>query len=548
MLDVKHFHQTYDVITNATLKTFRPGSNIVLGFRFGMLIIMVSFSQLSLCTTNNTGYNAQSNVTTAPFDFKGAYTTKLPDTTHNVAGRLDRTKASKRSNGPPNLVLIIADDLGWPYLGVLGDNNVMTPNLDLLGKDGAIFSMGHSSSNICAPTLRTLISGLYPVQYERRASEIAKARIAKVGGIPKTADNSHKLELVKKEYETGAIEHFNTLPRMLKNKGYVSHQSGKWWEQSYQHGGFTDGMTEGWSWQDLVVQGNSGFFTQMGGWGNSIGRTTMKPIDKFLQENAHRPFFLWFAPSLPHSPLNPPYRFYKYFDTRTDLSESAKLYYANIAWFDWSVGQLVDDLEKNGALHNTLIVYLSDNGWDQEADKEYIADYLNLANGGPRGKASFFDTALRTPFVFHWPEKIKPLKDDQHLVNAIDIVPTLLDYAGVAIPKELPGYSLKPVLEGGNINNPRPFMVGRLTNHRSGTNFRGQILNKNDDPMGIKMIGYYRRDSRWHFVWLPSSDEFALYDLQINPRQTIDYSSKSPDLVKLFKADILSWRSMYETE
>ena len=91
-------------------------------------------------------------------------------------------------------------------------------------------------------------------------------------------------------------------------------------------------------------------------------------------------------------------------------------------------------------------------------------------------------------------------------------------------------------------------MVGRLTNHRSGTNFRGQILNKNDDPMGIKMIGYYRRDSRWHFVWLPSSDEFALYDLQINPRQTIDYSSKSPDLVKLFKADILSWRSMYETE
>ena len=144
-------------------------------------------------------------MTTAPFDFRGAYTTKLPDTTHNVAGRLDRTKASKRSNGPPNLVLIIADDLGWPYLGILGDNNVMTPNLDLLGKDGAIFSMGHSSSNICAPTLRTLISGLYPVQYERRASEIAKARIAKVGGIPKTADNSHKLELVKKEYETGAI-------------------------------------------------------------------------------------------------------------------------------------------------------------------------------------------------------------------------------------------------------------------------------------------------------------------------------------------------------
>ena len=543
---VRHVQQRYGVTFHATSKAFRPNNSVVFGFQVGVLLIAVSFSQLSFCTSIDGGYTAQSPVASVPFDFSGAYTIKLPNATHNVAGRLDRTKASKRSSGPPNLVLIIADDLGWPYLGVLGDNNVMTPNLDLLGTDGAIFSVGHSSSNICAPTLRTLISGLYPVQYERRAFEIAKARIAEVGGIPKTADNSRKRALFKKEYETAAIEQFNTLPKMLKKNGYVSHQSGKWWEQSYRHGGFTYGMTDGWSWEDLVEQGDSGFFTQMGGWGNSIGRTTMTPIDEFLRENAHRPFFLWFGPSLPHSPLNPPHRFYKYFELRSDLSESAKLYYANIAWFDWSVGQLIDNLEKNGALHNTLIVYLSDNGWDQEADKEYIEDYLNLANGGPRGKASFFDTAFRTPFIFYWPEKIKPLKDDQHLVNAIDIVPTLLDYAGVAIPQELPGYSLRPVLERGSLKDPRTFMVGRLTNHRAGTNFRGQILSNSDDPMGIKVTAYYRRDLRWHFVWVPSNDEFVLYDLQIDPRQIIDYSPQSPDLVESFKADILSWRSTYD--
>lgn len=334
-------------------KAFRPNNNIARGFRFGVLFLAVSYSQLSLCTPIDGNYTAQSSVANVPFDFRGPYTTKLPNTTHNVAGRLDRTKALKRSSGPPNLVLIIADDLGWPYLGVLGDNNVITPNLDLLGTDGAIFSVGHSSSNICAPTLRTLIPGLYPVQYQSRASAIVKARIAEEGGIPKTADNSHKRALFKKEYETGAIAQFNTLPKMLKKSGYVSHQSGKWWEQSYRHGGFTYGMTEAWSWEDLVEQGDSGFFTQMGGWGNSIVRTTMTPINEFLQKNSHQPFFLWFGPSLPHSPLNPPHRFYKYFELRTDLSESAKLYYANIAWFDWSVGQLIDDLEKNGALHNT---------------------------------------------------------------------------------------------------------------------------------------------------------------------------------------------------
>jgi len=89
-------------------------------------------------------------------------------------------------------------------------------------------------------------------------------------------------------------------------------------------------------------------------------------------------------------------------------------------------------------------------------------------------------------------------------------------------------------------------MVGRLTNHRAGTDFRGQILSNSDDPMGVKVTAYYRRDHRWHFVWVPSSNEFVLYDLQIDPRQIIDYSPKSPDLVESFKADILSWRSTYD--
>lgn len=473
------------------------------------------------------------------FDFGGVY----EDT---YAGEIDRTVIPRRPDGPPNVVLIIADDLGWPYLGFLGDENVITPNMDIIGNGGAVFEVGHSTSNHCRPTLQSLITGLYPVQYEARANAIAEKAMQGTP-LPEGVDTVHEKNILHRQYETSAIKQFATLPRILADAGYVSHQSGKWWEQSYAHGGFTHGMTETWDWSDAADLGDRWFFTFMGGRGNEIGRSTMEPVESFIRDHAEQPFFLWYGPALPHTPLNAPDQFYKYYEDRDDLSESAKLYYANIAWFDWGVGQLLDTLRDERVMDNTLIVYVNDNGWEQEGDVEYSDNHITLANGGPRGKGSFFETGFRTPIIFYWKGKITAVRNTETLASAIDIMPTILDFVGVNVPADLPGYSLKPKISGEDLNGPRDFFVGRMTQHRAGTDFRGNPNDTTDDHMGAALAGYYRRDLNWHFVWLPDSNETALYDLRNDPGQLTDASAAHPAMVEAFKTDIQSWRSRYET-
>ena len=474
----------------------------------------------------------------AAFDFGGVF----DDT---IAGTIDRTVIPRRPDGPPNIVLIIADDLGWPYLGFLGDDNVMTPNMDVLGRGGAVFETGHSAANYCRPTLQSLITGLYPTQYEQRAGAIAEARMA-ASPPPPEVDTAREREIVLRRHQTAAIEEFETLPRILERSGYVSHQSGKWWEQSFRHGGFTHGMTDGWDWRDAAALGDRWFFTFMGGRGNEIGRSTMAPVTDFIADNADRPFFLWYAPALPHVPLNPPDTFYKYFENRDDLSESAKLYYANIAWFDWGVGVLLDKLRQERVFDNTLIVYINDNGWEQPPDEEYADEDINFANGGPRGKTSFFETAFRTPIFFYWADEIAARRDVDTLAHTIDVMPTILDYAGIEAPEGLPGYSLRPAIEGAPIDGARDFMIGSMDRHRAGTDFRGRPVDGGSDHMGRDLNGYYRRDRRWHFVWLPKTDETALYDLQSQDAAPADVAAAHPDLVAEFKADIDAWRRQYD--
>ncbi|MEO0617627.1 MAG: sulfatase-like hydrolase/transferase, partial [Pseudomonadota bacterium] len=284
------------------------------------------------------------------FDFGGVFN-------NTAAGQIDRTVIPRRPDGPPNVVLIIADDLGWPYLGFLGDRNVITPNMDILGRGGAVFEVAHATSNFCRPTLQSLITGLYPATYEQRAGAIADEKLAGTP-LPAEADNPRNRNLLRRQFETAAIEQFETLPRLLNAAGYASHQSGKWWEQSFVHSGFTHGMTDAWRWQDAASLGDRWFFTFMGGRGNEIGRETMTPVTDFIRDHADQPFFVWYGPALPHTPLNAPDRFFKYYEDRDDLSESAKLYYANISWFDWGVGTVLDTLRDERLLDNTLIVYV----------------------------------------------------------------------------------------------------------------------------------------------------------------------------------------------
>ena len=434
---------------------------------------------------------------------------------------------------PPNVVLLIGDDHGYPYFGFMGDEVVVTPSMDVLGEGGFTFTQAHSTAPYCRPSLLTLVTGLHPVSYVQRQNRIL-ARKRDEDPAYATLDETgrglwHRVE------QAAAMREFDTLPKLLASRGYVSWQGGKWWEHTYQNGYFTEGMTAGWN---LDLFGSDGFFHQMmGAHGMELGRTTMAPLFEFIDRHQDRPMFIWYGPALPHTPFDAPYSISKYYEHK-DISESAKLYYSNVTWWDRGVGELLDHIESRGLLENTLFVYISDNGWEQAPDVEYlteehIAAYNRLyGDGGLKGKNGLYDQSFRSPLVFYWKDRIQGTLNTSSLVSALDIVPTILDVAGVEVPEELPGMSLKPLLDGGEIGE-RTELVGYTDNRRTG----------NRPMTGTPTEGHYVRTARWHFLWYRDLDDYELYDVQRDPGAMHDLAAQFPDLVQRFKGRIDEWRS-----
>ena len=433
---------------------------------------------------------------------------------------------------PPNIVFLVGDDHGFPYHGFMGDENVVTPSMDALSMGGVTFSHAHVTAPYCRPSLRTLITGLHPVQYVQRETETVDRRRQDDATYASLGDREKRLwEQVEK---AAAMREFDTLPKLLGEAGYASWQGGKWWENTYRNGHFTEGMSEGW---DMSAFGGDSFFQElMGGEGNDLVRETMEPVFDFIDRHQEQPFFIWFAPSLPHVPFDAPYTYRKYYQDM-DISESAKLYYANLTWWDDGVGQLLDHVESRGLMEDTLFVFISDNGWEQDADVEYqqgenatIADNVLLGNGGPLGKNGLYDQSFRSPLIFYWKDRVDRSFNTSSLVSSMDIVPTILDLAGVEIPSRLPGYSLLPLIEGQSMPE-RTHLVGYTDNRRSRTS-----------PMGDRTEGYYVRTHRWHFLWYADTDEMVLYDVTVDRRAEHNLVEAYPDLVAGFLEQIQDWK------
>ena len=435
------------------------------------------------------------------------------------------------AESPPNVVLLIGDDHGYSYFGFMGDDVVVTPAMDVLGEGGYTFTQGHTTAPYCRPSLLTLATGLHPVSYVQRQNEILDDR--RMADPDYASLDDARLRAWLRIEQAAAMREFDTLPKRLGDAGYVSWQGGKWWEHSYENGHFDEGMTTGWN-MDLF-EGDGFFHQMMGADGTALGRTTMAPLFDFIERHRDTPMFIWYGPMLPHTPFDAPYSARKYYDHK-DLSDTAKLYYSNVTWWDQGVDALMDRMERLGLLENTLFVYASDNGWEQAPDVSYATE-ANLAtfgplhgNGGAKGKGGVHDRSFRTPIIFYWKGRITGTMNDSSLVSTMDIVPTILDIVGVDIPDELPGLSLRPMLEGDEMTTRRE-LIGYTDNRRVETL-----------PMGAPTEGYYVRTDRWHFLWYRDSDEYALFDVRRDPESNHDLAADFPHLVTRFKARIDRWR------
>jgi uncharacterized sulfatase len=339
-----------------------------------------------------------------------------------------------RSDGPLNIVLAIADDLDPDHLGFCGSSLARTPHLDELARAGVTFPTLYAQP-VCRAALATLLTGRWP----------------------------HETGMTDNQVRT-PLAPAGALPGLLKARGYATYCAGKFWEGDLPGFGF-DAPPE-----------NDERFARDGG---------QDELFRFLEEHAAAgPWFVWWAPSLPHTPHRPPVRFAKDFEEvaievpagfQGDPDEYVKAERASLAmhaWLDAELGRLVAKLRELGELDQTLILFLADNGWSTS----------RWAKGTPMEKG------VRSPLVVRLPGAEGAGRKLDALVDLVDVHATVLDYSGSAVPPGSHGRSLRPLLEGRAFE-PRARLFGAAY-----TRF-------GNGPPAQSAYALYARDARWKYVF-----------------------------------------------
>lgn len=290
---------------------------------------------------------------------------------------------------PPNVVLIIADDVSFNDFGTYGNQIVQTPNIDELAKNGIKFNNAILTTSSCSPSRVSIITGRYP-------------------------HNTGAAEL-----HTEPKVDFESIASKLKEKGYYTGQAGKWHMGKLLRQGFDQ------IYASRKANGDGG---------------EEKWIPSLRERDKDKPFFFWFAAFDGHRPwgenifsgthipeeIEVPITLIDDHNTRIDLAH----YYDEIKRFDFYIGELVKELKLQGVYENTLVIVMSDNG------RPFVRD-----------KTRMYDSGIKTPLIIHWPEAINKGLVSNSLISSIDIAPTILDVCGVMFPSTFQGRSFKKLFK-----------------------------------------------------------------------------------------------------
>ncbi len=414
----------------------------------------------------------------------------------------------------PNIVLILSDDQAWNDYGFMGHDIIETPNLDKLASQSVVFKRGYVPTPICRPSLMTLSTGLYPHQHHITGND-------PLGGFRNAEFPREQL-----------LDNIDTIPslqKLLAAQGYLTHQSGKWWEGDYKRGGFTHGMTEG---------------ERHGDKGLDIGRKGMDSIFNFIDhaKSKDKPFYVWYAPFLPHTPHNPPDSLFQKYAAKVD-SEHIARYYAMVEWFDITCGQLVDYLDDNNLRENTLIYYVCDNGWIQQSDSRKF---------DVGSKQTPMEGGVRTPIMFSMPGTLNP-SSRKELVSSIDILPTILDAVNLEIPQNLPGLNLWDNLKSEK-EIDRNIIFGEAYGH--------DIIDKDNPEASLGYLWCVEDD--WKLILsydglleggngsydythdAVRSEPIRLYKITEDPFEKKNVASEYPEKVLQLKEKIEAWYPLKE--
>ncbi len=426
----------------------------------------------------------------------------------------------------PNIVVIIADDLGWNDVGYHG-SEINTPAIDRLAREGIEFNRFYVCS-VSSPTRASLLTGRYPSRYG------ILTPLGDEPGLP-----------------AGTI----TIAGLLKQKGYDTGISGKWHLGAVPEGrpmnygfnssygsllGQIDPVTHLYKNGSKTWHRNDKLIDEEGHATDLITAEAIRFINK--PRDGNMPFFLYVAYTVPHYPLEEPKEWTDMY-LQTISNESRRKNAASVTHMDHSIGKLLEVLKKRGIEENTIVMFLSDNGAQRNwtpgpikfIDKisvEYNGKFKPhdvLGDNRPLRdwKTTLYDGALRVPAVMIWPGKLKHLIIDDP-INVTDVFPTLAFLAGVKVPKEL------------NVD---------------GINFWPSIIGK---PLSEERIMYWKSNNaialkkgNWKLIHKgikPEEGTDELYNIQLDPYETKDVSKDNVGKVQELKKEIQSQLTLDNTK
>ncbi len=434
----------------------------------------------------------------------------------------------------PNVVLILSDDQHWRDYGFMGHDALRTPNLDRLARESLVFTRGYVPSSLCCPSLAAVISGRYPHE-----NLIVGNDPPEDPARPRKSPAGRELFEQGREAMNRRLERWPLLPQLLGAAGYRSLQTGKWWQGHYARGGFDEGMTQG---------------SRHGDDGLAIGRKTMQPVYDFIGRctREQQPFFVWYAPMLPHDPHDPAPELVAHYKTKTGSVPVAK-YWGNVERFDRSVGELLDHLDAQGLTQNTLVVYVTDNGWITNPEHGRFA---------AKSKLSPYDGGLRTPIMLRQPGRIQPGQTGA-LASSLDIFPTILTACGVRLPVDLPGINLldapglatRRQLFGEcfthtlvDLDEPARSLLWRWTLRQEADGRLWKLI----VPATSAPAPGITPPAAAHSYWATKMKdeelekryergEVELYDVSADPDETRNLAAAHPEVVESLRADLDAW-------
>jgi arylsulfatase A-like enzyme len=474
----------------------------------------------------------------------------------------------------PNIIVIMADDLGYGDLSCYGATRVKTPNIDRLAKEGIQFTSGYCSASTCTPTRYSFLTGTYAFRFpntgiaapnspaivnpgtETIASLMKKAgyKTAVIGkwhlglGGPDGPDWNHDLKPGPREigfdYNFLLPTTNDRVPQVYVENHRVLNldPADPLWvgndKPSADHPtGIThrDSLKMDWSHghNSTIHNGISriGFYT--GGHAarfrdEDLADAWVEKSVKWIEDNKNNPFFLFFASHDLHVPRMPHERF----QGRSELSFRGD----SIVQLDWCVGELVKTLKRLNIADNTMIVFCSDNGpvLDDGYKDEAIEANGDHAPNGPftGGKYSVYEGGTRTPFITWWPGRIKPAVSDE-IVCTIDLPASLAAMTGVNLPKDacLDSFDVHGALLGDTGANGRAYLVqqdnGKAGNY--GLRVGDWKLQRHDSGQARNMVVTEELANT-------PVPEFRLYNLASDPSEKRDISAQHPDITEQMKS------------